>query len=227
VQVQNSPTHKIAKLVENMDTWTYDETSVLSPDQQVMERLRLELGFSPSANQDAIHQGCPSTPKKPPEGSLLSEIARSPSPTNICNFPYFELDGSIDREKFTLAPSTESKLPKFKVKKSDLKEQQHQVNYADEQLREWDGFEGKVLLSEVTEYSVIADIGTYSRTFKIARATTERDSLVVDSGANCSMTANLSALTNIQRLKDSITIGLAVSNDDNITARRNVHSLVT
>jgi hypothetical protein len=108
----------------------------------------------------------------------MSEIARPPSPTNICDFPYFKLlDGSIDLEKFTLALSTESKLPKFKVSKSKLKELQHQVNYADEQLGEWDGYDEEVMLLEVTEYSVIADIRTYGRTFKIAQANMERGSL--------------------------------------------------
>jgi hypothetical protein len=40
---------------------------------------------------------------------------------------------------------------------------------------------------------------------------------LADTGANCSMTANWSALSNIQQLKQPILVGLAVSNDSNIT----------
>lgn len=67
-------------------------------------------------------------------------------------------------------------------------------------------------VSDVTTYSVIADIGTYGRTFILNAAKADKGDLA-DSGANCCMTANMNLLANIRPLKHPIIIGLAVCND--------------
>jgi hypothetical protein len=136
--VRNSPTKQVHKLMEDMKTWKYDSQSSLSPDQQVMEKLRLELGLSPSRHtKPTLDQDYPSTPTKPPPGSLLSEMTRPPSPTNICDFPFFELEGTVDCEKFILAPSTETTLPRFRVNKQTIQDLRYQVEYADAPLSSW------------------------------------------------------------------------------------------
>jgi hypothetical protein len=70
---------------------------------------------------------CPSTPKPSkttPDGSLLSEITRPMSPTNICDFPYFELYGQNNNEvtqeilNLPLLPSTTSRLRKISSQQS-------------------------------------------------------------------------------------------------------------
>jgi hypothetical protein len=75
---------------------------------------------------------------------------------------------------------------------------------------DWD--DGEFRVSEVTTYSVVANIGTYGRTFIIQSAKADKGELA-DSGANCCMTTNINLLSNIRQLKNPITIGLAVSND--------------
>jgi hypothetical protein len=66
-------------------------------------------------------------------------------------------------------------------------------------------------------YSVIADIGTYGRTFKLNSAKANRGDLA-DSGANCSMTANRSLLENVKQLTHPFIIGLAVSSNGSISS---------
>jgi hypothetical protein len=57
-------------------------------------------------------------PPKPPPGSLLSDIARPPSPTHICDFPYFDLEPPDVDYKLSTRPTTI--LPKFSVNRIDL-----------------------------------------------------------------------------------------------------------
>lgn len=102
----------------------------------------------------------PSTPipPKPPPGSLLSDIARPPSLTNICDFPYFDLEPpDVD---YKLSPQSTTTLPKFSINKgSSLEQIQRGVNLTQDTIDDWD--DDEVRISEVMTYSVIADIGTY------------------------------------------------------------------
>jgi hypothetical protein len=140
-------------------------------------------------------------PPKPPPGSLLSDIARPPSPTNICDFPYFNLEPpDVD---YKLCPRSTTTLPKFSVNKLNLDELQRSVDLTQDTMNDWD--DDEVRVSEVMTYSVIADIGTYGRTFQLNSTQTNRGDLA-DSGANCSMTANLSLLDNVKQLQQPIII---------------------
>ena len=152
-------------------------------------------------------------PPKPPPGSLLSDIARPPSPTNICDFPYFDLEPPDVDYKLSTRPTTI--LPKFSVNKLDLDKLRRHVDLTQDNVDDWD--DDEVRVNEVATYSVIADIGTYGRTFTLNAAKVDRGDLA-DSGANCSMTANLSLLENVQKLKQPIIIGLAVSSDGSISS---------
>jgi hypothetical protein len=80
---------------------------------------------------------------------------------------------------------------------------------------EWE--DNEVQISEVTSYSVIADIGTYGQTFKVNRMVQEQGNLM-DSGANCCMTADLAALSDVTKLSTPIVIGLAVTADGSISS---------
>jgi hypothetical protein len=74
-----------------------------------------------------------------------------------------------------------------------------------------------VRVSEVMSYSVIADIGTCGHSFKIHKCQDARGDLA-DLGANCLMTANMSLLSNVQRLKHPIIIVLAVSSEGTVSS---------
>lgn len=73
-------------------------------------------------------------------------------------------------------------------------------------------------ISEVTTYSVIADMGTYGRTFQLHKmaAVTKRN--LADTGANCCMTANLAALSDVTLLPQPIIVGLAVTGKDVVSS---------
>ena len=119
----------------------------------------------------------------------------------------------MDRERFELTPSTETKLPRFRVNRLDLEGIRQKVDLADETEWTWGEEEEEWSPPESVEtYNVIADIGTYGKTFKINKVASMRGELA-DSGANCSMTANLAALKNLTKLPEPIIIGLAISND--------------
>ena len=162
---------------------------------------------------------CPSTPTKPPPGSLLCEMARPPSPTSISDFPFYELKGGVDRMKFAISPSTEHRVPRFKANKMELNKITRNVDLADETQFNWDQFdeEDYSIPASVETYTVIADMGTYGRTFRINKTKPNRGELA-DSGANCSMTPNISALRNITKLRHPIIIGLAITDDGTKTS---------
>jgi hypothetical protein len=161
-------------------------------------------------------------PPKPPPGSLLSDIARPPLPTNICDFPYFELEPPNADYKLQLRSTTI--LPQFSVGRAELDRLKCSVSQTKEELKDWD--DDKCRVSEVTTYSVVADIGAYGRAFVVQLAKADRGDLA-DLGANCCMTANINLLTNIHPLKNPITIGLAVSNDGIISSTSELRNAPT
>lgn len=161
-------------------------------------------------------------PPKPPPGSLLSDIARPPLPTNICDFPYFELEPPNADYKLQLQSTTI--LPQFSVGRAELDRLKCSVSQTKKELKDWD--DDKCRVSEVTTYSVVADIGAYGRAFVVQLAKADRGDLA-DLGANCCMTANINLLTNIHPLKNPITIGLAVSNDGIVSSTSELRNAPT
>jgi hypothetical protein len=116
---------------------------------------------------DSFNSNVPSMPiPKPPPGSLLNDIGRPPSPTNICDFPYFNLKPSDSNYK--LNPRSTWTLPKFSVTHANLHQIQQEIQLTEENIDEWDDDELRV--SEIMSYSVIADVGKYGRTFKINKS---------------------------------------------------------
>jgi hypothetical protein len=70
----------------------------------------------------------------------------------------------------------------------------------------------------VETYSVVADIGTFCKTFVIAKSQASTDQAkLADTGANCSMTADLALLENVTKLSEPIIIGTAVTDTSNIS----------
>jgi hypothetical protein len=174
---------------------------------------------------------CPSTPKPSktaPDGSLLSEITRPMSPTNIFDFPYFELDGQNNNEvtqeilNLPILPSTTSRLPRLAVNRAEISQIKEQV----EETMEFHGYEDKRedgRVSQVSKYNVIADVGTYGKTFIVSKAAKINGNKLLDSGANCSMTADITLLQNLQKLDQPIVIGLAITEDGETSATECTH----
>lgn len=157
---------------------------------------------------------CPTTPvRNTAPGSLLYEIERPSSPTGINDFPFFPTTDLSDIE-WKVGNST---LPKFKSNKTVLNTMVEDCRDTQEWYTEI--ADENSIPRQVQQYTVIADMGTYGRTFKICKSkvgTNARGDLA-DSGANCSMTANLKALVNLRKLEEPIIIGLAISNDGTLS----------
>ena len=177
--------------------------------KQNMSQEELELFHSIENHINGITDDCPTTPKPPP-GSLFSDMTRPSSPTGINEFP-FEDKGKInidDYNYFDITHRTTNKLPKFKASKVDLDSIVQDINMADEYIME--DLLDTSKASEVTTYTVVADIGTYGRTFKLHKTEVKEKGSLADSGANCCMTANKELLKNLRKLEAPITIGVAV-----------------
>jgi hypothetical protein len=110
---------------------------------------------------------CPSTPKKEsaPPGSLLSDLTRPPSPMNICNFPYFDLDESkqsVQQEVLNLPilPTTTSRLPRLTVNRTIIDSLQAELATYQRDSDQWDE---KDKAEQVSTYNIIADVGTMAK----------------------------------------------------------------
>ena len=181
-------------------------------DQQKHINERMNISTTKLEESD---QTCPQTPiRKKAPGSLLYEIDRPASPTGVNEFPFFPTTDLNDKE-WTIGSSS---LPKFKTNKTVLNTLVDEARETQEWFTEMS--EENFIPRQVQQYTVIADIGTYGRTFKICSSKIGSDARgdLADSGANCSMTANLKALANLRKLAEPITIGLAVSQDGTITS---------
>lgn len=97
---------------------------------------------------------------------------------------------------YKLSPRSTTTLPKFSINKASLEQIQHGVDLTQDNIEDWD--DDEVRVSEVMTYNVIADIGTYGKTFRLNSTQANRGDLA-NSGANCSMTANISLLENVKR----------------------------
>jgi hypothetical protein len=153
----------------------------------------------------------PTTPIKTaiPPGSLLSDEARPPSPSNICDFPYFEPCWLEDQSlAVPVMAKTTTMLPRVVSDRDTMDWTTACLQSDDERELE------ELQEPQVIVYNVIAGIGMSGRAMVLNKM--EKGGLA-DTGANCSMTANWSALSNIQQLIQPILVGLAVSNDSNIT----------
>ena len=158
---------------------------------------------------------CPSTPKPPP-GSLLSEIQRPQSPTGINEFPFEE----IDMEKynvFDINHKTTNILPRFRTNKVAIQQIVDEVKLTDEYVRE-DPIRDIDFANGVISYTVVADIGTFGRTFKMNRCEVHKKGGLSDTGANCCMTADKTILRNLRELDTPMLIGVAVTHDGPITS---------
>ena len=68
----------------------------------------------------------------------------------------------------------------------------------------------------VEDYTIIADMGTYYKTFVINNTSRTSNSTLADTGANCSMTANINILKNVRKLDTPIIVGTAVTNSGHV-----------
>jgi hypothetical protein len=150
-------------------------TSLSKWEEEMMEDIRKEFNPTYEKQQDVPPVEYPTTPPppQPPPGSLLCELARLPSPTDICDFPFYDLDSS--KKTFKLNPTTTTRLPLFQTSKADLADYTASIHLTQDSVDDWDDDECRV--SEVTTYSIIADIGTYGKTFKMNRVSTEKGDL--------------------------------------------------
>ena len=138
-----------------------------------------------------------------PPGSLFDDAAPPPSPTNVCDYPYYDQDRDAYKysEGLWLDVSSKHKLPRIKRTVSDLR-----PHNSEEEAEE----ESALITSVVTE-SLVADIGVFAPSVICNRlATGNGVGKMADSGANCSMTNNLTLLKNVRQLLKPIQVGVAV-----------------
>jgi hypothetical protein len=134
-------------------------TSITKWEAELLDVNIADEFNTPDPKKEVQPDMCPATPHppEPPPVSLLSEIARPLSPTDICDFPYFDFDQTDT--PFKLHPTTTTTLPKFQISRVDLNQHMLSIKQKQESIDDWDDEEVRV--SELTSYSVIADIGTY------------------------------------------------------------------
>lgn len=75
----------------------------------------------------------------------------------------------------------------------------------------------------MSKYNVIANVGMYGKTFVVSKTVKIEGAKLMDSGANCSMTADISRLRNLQKLDQPIVIGVAVNDSGNSLANECTH----
>jgi hypothetical protein len=123
-------------------------------EQEEMDSIDEIAGeFNPIRQHMKPPDECPSTPtpSKPPPGSLLSDIARPPSPSNVCDFQYYKLEQP--HLSYHLQPSSQSMLPRFQTTKAELNQLRDEVLLTeDDSIEDWDDEECRI--SEVTSYTV-------------------------------------------------------------------------
>jgi hypothetical protein len=160
---------------------------------------------------------CPSTPTKIPRGSILDEFTCSPSPTNVSDFLYHEVEGQNWEHAihFPLITRTTSTLPRFTINKTQVNQMAEKVHLEFDDEYEWID-DGRA--KSVETYNVVTDIGTFCKTFVIAKSQAPTDQAkLADTGANRSMTADLSLLENVSKLSEPIIIETAVTDTDNVS----------
>lgn len=162
--------------------------------------------------QNESHKPQPNSQEDPPPGSLLHQHTRSPSPTNVCDFPYFDIDDDNkiiqQQQNIDVYSDNCTILPKIRATRTEINKIIDDIDcYMEEESV------ANTVATEVTTYNIVADMGTYARTFIISKCATACQDKLADSGANCCMTADLKAMKNVTKLPIPITIGLAVTGD--------------
>lgn len=162
--------------------------------------------------QNESHKPQPNSQEDPPPGSLLHQHTRSPSPTNVCDFPYFDIDDDNKiiqkQQNIDVYSDNCTILPKIRATRTEINKIIDDIDcYMEEESV------ANTVATEVTTYNIVADMGTYARTFIISKCATACQDKLADSGANCCMTADLKAMKNVTKLPIPITIGLAVTGD--------------
>jgi hypothetical protein len=120
-----------------------------------------------------------------------------------------------------ILPSTTSRLPHLSVNKSTI----NRIKENLDEYKDYDGFNDleDEKASQVSTYNIIADVGTYGKTFVVSKSVQINGYKLMDSGANCSMTADLSLLSNVRKLDQPIVIGVAVTDDGEPSANECTH----
>jgi len=194
-KTSNAPTIAIVPQVDSPNP-------ILCTVHQCNESEESQSSDDDSTDSASIQEEFNTTMEVPP-GSLFDNAAPPPSPTNVCDYPYFEYEDNAYKysDGLRLEVSTRNKLPRIKRTISDLSIQNMTSTEEEEQ---------EFITSVVTE-SLVADIG--SQGYKISCNRMDRESdrgKMADTGANCSMTNNLSLLRNVTDLLNPIQVGVAV-----------------
>ena len=151
-------------------------------------------------------------------GGMMDLRMHPPSPTNLCDFPYYEFQGVEFLHQHISLPlslNTTTRLPCIKVNQADLQETTIRTQHLNET-------EDYARIEARESYHSISDIGLTNHAFIAAKSTVEPSHLA-DTGANCCMTPNLSTLRDVETLLEPITVGVAVMNDENPTYAQCTH----
>lgn len=148
----------------------------------------------------------------PSPGSLLCDQARPPSPSNVCDFPYFQPvteqnNSEEDNNAIPVKPTPTRILPAVPTTRTALDLAVHSMSL------EMDAVWEDIPPQQVNVYDEIAGMGTYGRHPVIHRAT---GGSLANTGANCSMTAHFETLENVVQLTKPIVIGLAVGSNGSL-----------
>ena len=121
-------------------------------------------------------------------GGITDLRTRPPSPTNLCDFPYYECQNDEIFQQHTSLPlsmRTTTSLPRMKVNQTTLRDM---IN----QTQDFDDIDKEEWIESCESYYAIADIGLAKHSF-IAMKSSIDPSHLADTGVNCCMTPNLSA----------------------------------
>eukprot|EP00956_Cyclotella_meneghiniana_P029391 scaffold70958_cov23-Cyclotella_meneghiniana.AAC.1 len=167
----------------------------------------------PTEDDDSSINSIAGSIQSPPKGSVLDHIDRPISPTSVESFPYFEVKHSeVTQASVELAihATSNRRIPTLITNKAEIQATVDSLEYQDTTANNYDIEDCSI----VEEYTVIADLGTYYKTFVINTASPSptSNSTLADTGANCSMTANIDILKNVRKLDTPIIVGTAVTN---------------
>lgn len=146
----------------------------------------------------------------PPQGSVMDYMDRPISPTSVESFPYFEIQesqvsqGHLDLK---LAAKTNRRIPAIVSNKTQLQQTVTSLDYGEPLVKDFEIDQCNM----VEDYTVVADVGTYCKTFMIHKTRDNHAVTLADTGANCSMTANFNILENVRKLETPIIVGTAVT----------------
>eukprot|EP00956_Cyclotella_meneghiniana_P004202 scaffold5163_cov49-Cyclotella_meneghiniana.AAC.3 len=169
----------------------------------------------PTDDDDSSINSIAGSIQSPPKGSVLDHIDRPISPTSIESFPYFEVKHSEITQasvELEIHATNNRRFPTLITNKAEIQATVNSLEYQDTSANNYDIEDCSI----VEEYTVIADLGTYYKTFVINTASPTSNSTLADTGANCSMTANINILKNVRKLDTPIIVGTAVTNSGDV-----------